>query len=98
MDVGIWYANASYWNKYYSLETNQMPWKDSAGRVVVDVEICFESDSCDSFIESAFYADDGTAVPDVELEWLTEAYADAIAMEHFECAIGRASDFYEGER
>jgi len=65
---------------------------------VVDVEIEHSNDPCDSFVCNAYYADDGTDVPESERDYLTDAYADVIVHKHFDWAQGRASDYYEGDR
>jgi len=54
--------------------------KDSTGRVVVDVEICVEKSSVDSYITRAVYLDSGAEVPDDELDWIQDAYRGEIEM------------------
>ena len=71
--------------------------KDSTGKEVFDLEIKHSSDPCDSYVYSAVY-DDLTPVPEDELDYLTETYADYIYEEHYEHMISSAESACEGDR
>lgn len=45
-------------------------WRDSTGREVCDLE--FDGRGVDRFIAKATYLDDGTDVPEDELEWMAK--------------------------
>ena len=69
---------------------------DSTGRVVVDYEI--EPSGVDSYFGRAFYLDDGSEVPDAELEYLTNSYPELLEEACFESAIMRAEDWADRDR
>jgi hypothetical protein len=75
-------------------------WKDSNGRPVVDVEV--SGYGSEAMIESAVYDDTAPGVieqvPDVELDYLQDTYADRVAELAFENAVCAAESYYEGDR
>lgn len=73
-------------------------WRDSTGREIDDVEIDHGRDPVDSFIQSATYLDDGSAVPEVELDWMTYHYSDVLAEEGGYYWAEKASAMAEGDR
>lgn len=76
-----------------------MTCKDSNGREC-EVEVEHASDPCDSFAMSGAYLDVPfrQEVPEEELNWITDAYAERLAEEHFEWSVGRAEACFEGDR
>lgn len=68
---------------------------DSQGRPVFDLEVTGHDE--DAYITRAVY-DDGSPVPDNELDYLTTAYADYVADEAFENAVMGAEYAFEGDR
>lgn len=71
--------------------------RDSGGRIVVDVE--FESNGDGSaYVSSAKYDDDGSTVPENEIDYLTDAYPESCDEYAFESAVMAAESYYEGDR
>lgn len=69
--------------------------KDSKGNEIFDYEV--DGDYEEAFMVSAVY-DDGSAVPDDELDYLTDTYQDVLVQNRFEAAIGAAEAYREGDR
>ena len=70
--------------------------KDSNGREC-EISVYGRFDD-DIQIDSAVYTDDGTDVPDDQVEFLYDHYASEIYEHWFENQIGAAESYYEGDR
>ena len=69
---------------------------DSNNRKVVDLEI--EGSGVDAFISAATYDDDGSAVSENELNYLTDTYPEVVAEHAFQNAVCAAEYAFEGDR
>lgn len=74
-----------------------MRFTDSNNKEVFDLEIEHASDPCDSYVYSAVY-EDLSPVPEDELEYLTDAYADYLYEEWVQHKIAAAEYACEGDR
>jgi hypothetical protein len=70
---------------------------DSQGRQVCDVETDSNGDGSRYFV-AASYLDDGSSVPESELEYLDEAYPEYLAKRALDDAIRRAEDWADRDR
>lgn len=71
--------------------------KDSAGRVVVDVSLDWNSDGS-GFFTRAVYLDDGKEVSETELERLDSVYPEYIDEQAYERQIGAAEAWADRDR
>jgi hypothetical protein len=69
---------------------------DSAGREVTDIEVV--DFGCDAYVTRAVYMATGCAVPDDELNYLTDTYPEYVQRQAYENAIVAAEYACEGDR
>jgi hypothetical protein len=95
-----WPFKNSNW-KYYTFPSirrgKSKLMTDSQGRPVCDEEYEIE-DYRTAYIIGATYYKTGEPVPDNELEYLTDAYAEQCSEYAFESMTSAAERYYEGER